>query len=129
MKKIFSLTLALVFCMSVSMHAFAASASQPGSTSGTSGTINTRASLSVSVHSATATTTAGTTDGVTLYTSVTFYYRDPNSGHILPSPASGGGSATAGYPTRSGVNAKSQHTVDGGTRWGDWGCNLTAAAT
>lgn len=127
-KKILSVILAVVLCASFSMQAFAGSASRGGSATGTNGTMNTSASLSVNENSGTATTWAGVTAGVTLNTSIIYYYRVISTGHIATTNGSGSSSASAGNTTRTGYRATSQHSVNGGRAWGSWSTSLEASA-
>lgn len=128
-KRIISAVLAAAICLTFSMSAFAGSTSKSGTTTGTSGTLNVWASLTVDPNSATATTTAGTTDGVSLTTYVTFTYIVPSTGleHTNPT-VRGTSSAYSATSTRSGYYATSQHKVEGGTRWGNWSTNLKVYA-
>lgn len=117
-----------VLCMSISFGVFAGSAGQSGTTtSGTDGAINTSASLSVDKDRSIATTSAGTSDGITLATSTIFYYLN-SSGQKVASSGSGTSRATAGNQSSKGTNATSQHNVTGGSRWGNWSCSLSASA-
>lgn len=132
-KRILSVVLAAVLCMVLSMSAFAGSSSKNATISGTSGSLNVRAGLTVNENTGTATTTAGTSDGVRLITSITYSYRDRNTGHIVTQPTqTGAGSASSGNSTRSGVKATSQHTIhsdNNDKRWGNWNVSLEASAS
>lgn len=116
-----------VLCMSMSFGVFAGSAGDSGFTSprGSSGSTSTYASLTVDKDRSIATTSAGTTDGITLATSTIFYYLNSN-GQKVASSGSGTSRATAGNQTSKGTNATSQHNVTGGSRWGNWSCSLSA---
>lgn len=129
-RRILALVMALVLCSSMSLPAFAASNSSYGNTSGgTSGAggVTTGATLTVNINTATAKTWAGTSDGITLNTAVIYYYTN-SSGQTLATSGSGAGTAYAGNANMSGTRATSQHSVNGGTRWGSWSCGLSASA-
>ena len=126
-RKVVSFLLATALCASLSMTALAGSSSQGGRTSGGySGSLTTSASLSVTESSATARTTAGSSAGVNLYTSVIYYYINAASQQLATS-AAGSGSATATNSYRSGSYATSAHRVTSvSDRWGSWSCGLSA---
>lgn len=131
-RKVLSIFLVSFLVLSYGFNVKAGSASDSGWTSGGSGiyygqrTVAT-ASLSVNTNYAVASTGAGTTDGITLATSCNYYYTDSN-GHILAVSGSGLSSVTVGAYNGKGVYATSQHSVNGGIKWGSWSCSLSAGA-
>lgn len=86
--------------------------------------LNTSAYLSVDKNRAMAETTAGSTDRVTLLTTVTFKYTNSNN-QVSTVSTKGAGYAYAGNQDGKGISGSSQHSVQGGTTWGNWSCNLS----
>lgn len=120
----------LVLCISLSTTVFAGTASQSGNTSGGySGIATTSANLSANSNSGQATTGSGTSDGITCATSIIYYYLNSN-GQTQANSAGGSSSAMAGCSGISGTGTKatSQHSVNGGARWGSWSCSLSTNA-
>ena len=127
-KRIFAILLAALFCVAVTGSAFAYSTSRTGTTSGgTSGLANTRAELSVGTSTASASTWSGAGSGATLRTSLIYYYTNHLSQSLSCSNA-GGSSTTCTNSYNNGTSATSQHSVNGGSRWGNWSTSLSASA-
>lgn len=127
-RRIITSILAFAIVLSLSVTALASSDSRYGSTSGgTSGSTSTSALLSVNRDAATAKTSAGTSDGLSLATTVNFYFTNTN-GQTQTSSNSGSTSVVAGTTNSKGLRATSQHSVNGGSRWGNWSCSLSASA-
>ena len=125
-RKVLSLVFAILFCMAFSLQAFAVERSETGTTSsGSSGTLKTSASLTVTVDSASARTTAGSTDGVTLSTTVTLNYLTATTYQPVSKSGTGAGSAIVGCSERTGTGGSSSHYVNGGSRWGSWSASLS----
>lgn len=128
-KRLFAIFMAALFCLAVTSSAFAQTAYRSGTTSGGSkGVANTRAELSVGTATATATTWSGAGSGATLRTSIIYYYLNNVSQNLSTSSA---GSASAGCTNQynRGTSATSQHSVTGGSSWGNWSTSLSASAS
>ena len=130
-RRFYAFAASLVLCISLSTTAFAGTASQSGNTSGgSSGITTTSANLSADSNSGQATTGSGTSDGITRATSIIYYYLNSN-GQTQANSASGSSSALAGCSggiSGTGTKATSQHSVNGGARWGSWSCSLSTSA-
>ena len=92
-----------------------------------SGVLTTYATLYADYDYGKATTSCGKGSGVTLSTTIIYYFTNA-SGHTQTSSSSGTTSASAGCVTSQGQKASSQHSVRGGTTWGSWSCSLSTTA-
>lgn len=126
--RILSVALALVLCICLSINVFAGSDSDSGLTTGGTSKIYSSASLSVNKNYGIATTSADVTSGITLATTIIYYYIN-GSGQTQTSSDSGTTSASAGTTYyNQGTRATSQHSVKGGSKYGNWSCSLSASA-
>ena len=127
-RRILVAVLTLILCMSLSVNVFARNASESGrTTGGSSGVLTTYATLYADYDYGKATTSCGKGSGVTLSTTIIYYFTNA-SGHTQTSSSSGTTSASAGCVTSQGQKASSQHSVRGGTTWGSWSCSLSTTA-
>lgn len=127
-RKITALVLALTFCLSLSVTAFAETVTDDGYTSGDS-RIHSYARLYVDSNRCEAETWAALTSiDLTFNTSVIYYYTDTNG---MTQTDSGSGSDSTGAGTlnyNSGIYATSHHRVRGPSSVGSWSTNLEAYA-
>lgn len=128
-KRFLAATTAFVLCFTSTLTAFAGTASKTGTTSplGSKGITTTYATISADKDKAIAKTSAGTSEYITLLTTITYQYTNLN-GQISSVSNSGSGKASAGNSSSAGVRAESQHAVRGGSYWGNWSYNLVASA-
>lgn len=127
MKKMISILLVFALCMSFGFNAFAANKTGGGSTTGgSSGTINVTTSLVADANTARATTKTDRehSSGYTVSTVVNYYYKN-TYGQGLISSNNGTTSAFIGNVYGTGYKAVSEHTVRGGSLWGNWSGSLT----
>lgn len=126
-RRIWATVLALVLCMCLCVSAFASTATDSGTTSGgTAGRLEVTASLDVDKNRGIARTSVEGVSGITVTTSVVYYYI--SSGHTLTSSSQGTTVASAGNSYSQGTRATSQHSVQGYSKWGSWSCSLDASA-
>lgn len=127
-RRILVTVLTLILCMSLSVNVFAGSDSASGRTTGGSSKIYVSASLSVNTNYATAKTSSDVTSGMTISTTIIYYYIN-GSGQEQASSDNGTTSAGAGTTYyNQGTRATSQHSVKGGSKYGSWSCSLAASA-
>lgn len=113
--------------MCLCASAFATTTSKTGITSGgDSGKLNVTATLDVDKNRGIARTSVEGVSGITVTTSVVYYYI--SSGHTLTSSSQGTTVASAGNSYSQGTRATSQHSVRGYSEWGSWSCSLDASA-
>lgn len=125
-RRIWATVLALVLCMSLGVSAFATTATKTGSTSGTKGMLYIKATLDVDKNRGIAETDVAVAEGVSVTTSIIYYYI--SNGHTVTRSSQGTTSASAGNSYSQGSRATSQHSVRGGSFWGNWSCSLAASA-
>ena len=127
-RKIVALILALTFCMSLSVTAFAETVRDNGLTTGGSSQIRVYATLYADRNRCEATTEADLDRDMTFTTSVIYYYIDSNG---MRQAASDSGTTSAGAGTSNyngGEYATSQHRAKGNSTFGNWSCRLRADA-
>lgn len=123
------ISLILVIALMSAMCLSASAASKTGSTSGgTDGILNATIELYRYPLFATASTTIGSVNTVTLITTCTFEYVNKFD-HTSTLSKTGSSVATV-QPSdiknaASGISARSQHTVNGGALWGSWSSSLS----
>lgn len=124
-----SILLVFALCMSLSLYAFAEYTTGGGITSprGSEGSLNVDISLNVNRSMATAKTNVAKVENTKVSTSVMFYYKQGTLD--VTTSARGVYVATAGDTSGTGTKAISQHSVIGGTYWGNWSGSLIAKAT
>ena len=123
-KRILTLMGCVMLLLAFSVQAFAY-ASKSGSTSGgRNGVLNTTATLSVSSYTgqATTNTSASNPENVSYATTINCRYYNANN-HVAY--VSGSGTKSAGASASRIVDGTSQHSVNGGTYWGNWSCTLS----
>ena len=126
-RRIWATVLALVLCMSLSVSAFASTATDWGyTTGGASGDLRVTATLDVDINRGIAETSVAEVSGITVTTSVVYYYI--SNGHTVTSSSQGTTVASAGNSYSQGTRATSQHSVQGYSEWGSWSCSLDASA-
>ena len=128
-RKIVALILALTFCMSLSVTAFAETVRDSGQTNGKTSQIGSYAELYADRNRCEATTEADVCDEDLVFsTSVIYYYID-SRGMMQTDSDSGTTSAGAGTLNyNSGEYATSQHRAKGNSTFGNWSCSLRADA-
>lgn len=124
-KRLWVFVLVILVVCALSTSAFAKTVTQTGRTSsGSSGILYTHASLFIDGSHARAETSAGSSDGATLETTVNFCFIN-SKGHEQWASDSGSSAASAAGDPMKAVRATSTHEVDGGSRWGNWTVNLS----
>lgn len=127
-KRMIALALALVICLSLCGNVFAATSVKSGVlTDETGKELKVFARLTVDRNTALATTEVEATDGFTVATTVILYFLNSD---IQQEVACYSGTTTArtGNLRSSGFYATSQHSVNGGSKWGSWSCSLSESA-
>lgn len=127
-KKTISLFVATILILALTINASAGTAGKSGQTSGgTAGILNASASLTVYTTSASASTSVtSSASDYTVDTSLV-YYCILAGGGITTVPGTGSNTLkTASNVGVQGFKGDSYHSVDGGSKWGTWGCQLTS---
>ena len=121
-KRIISLILVIALMSAMCLSASAASRTDYTS-GGSAGKLKVTATLNRYPLFATASTTPGITNEAVLTTTCRFHYTN-QVGHTSTLTVTGSSTVTAQpndiQNAASGISADSQHTVNGGTRWGSW---------